>query len=324
MKYGIFSLLLMVTLFSSCNNDDNGTNLEVVPPRLLAEVAPENEEEIKEFLETHFYNYEEFQNPPADFDFKIKIDTIAGENADKDPLLGQMKSVAIKVSSSQLGLSEEENDIPFTYYYLIAREGKGPSPTIADSTFLRYEGMLLDRTRFDASESFLWQELPITVRGYGYGISHLNAASEDGLVVNPDGTFDFTDSGIGLIVIPSGLAYFSGRGPTGGLPQYANLIFQVEVGRIIEDTDSDNDGIPSILEDLNKNDYLFDDNTDLQSEIDSGFPTPFPNFRDSDDDGDGVSTLNEIKDANGNVVTAPPYPDSNNDGTPDYLDPDVN
>ncbi|MEX0312943.1 MAG: FKBP-type peptidyl-prolyl cis-trans isomerase [Allomuricauda sp.] len=322
MRYRIFILLITVALFSSCNNDDNGPGIEVVPPRLLADVAPENEAEIKEFLETHFYNYEEFANPPADFDFKIKIDTIAGDNADKDPLSEQVTPVTIEVSSSQLGLSEEENDIPFIYYYLIARDGEGPKPTAADSTFLRYEGMLLDGTKFDAAESFLWQELPVTIRGYGNGISNIKSASEDGLVVNPDGTFQFDDSGIGLIIIPSGLAYFQGTGPTGGLPSYSNLIFQVEVGRIIEDTDSDNDGIPSILEDLNKNGYLFDDNTDFQDEADAGFAIPFPNFRDADDDGDGVSTRNEITDDNGNIID--PYPDSNNDGTPDYLDPDVN
>ena len=56
MRYGIFVLVFAMALFSSCNNDDDGAGVEVVPPRLLAEVAPENDEEIKEFLETHFYN----------------------------------------------------------------------------------------------------------------------------------------------------------------------------------------------------------------------------------------------------------------------------
>jgi len=319
MKYGIFSLFSVVLLFS-CNNDDNGPSVKTVPPRLLSEVAPENDKEIKEFLETHFYNYEEFQNPPADFDYKIKIDTLSGNNADKESLWNQMTPVEVKVSSNQLGLSEEENDISHTYYYLIAREGKGAAPTVADSTFLSYEGQLLDGTKFIASGSFVWQELPFTERGYANGVSKIKAGTKAGLVVDNDGSFKYTDSGIGLIVMPSGLAYFSVGSP--GIPSYSSLIFSIEVGTFIADTDNDNDGIPSIKEDLNNNGYLFDDNTDVQSEIDAGLRVRFANFQDTDDDGDGVSTRNEITNENGEIVT--PYPDSNNDGTPDYLDPDIN
>ena len=319
MKYGKLVLLVIAASFLSCANDDNN-QIEVVPPRLLAEVAPENDEEIQEYLNTHFYNYEEFLSPPADFDYKIVVDTIAGANADKTPLADFVEERVIDVSSSQLGLTEEENDVPHTLYYLIARTGAGGNPTVADSVLVRYEGMLLDGTRFDASTSFLWQQLPFTIRGYGNGIDQINAASDTGEIVNPDGTFGFSDSGIGLIIMPSGLAYFAGGGPGGTIPAYANIVFQVEVGRLIEDTDSDNDGVPSILEDINGNGYLFDDNTD--SELEPAGTAGFPDFQDGDDDGDGVSTRSEITDDQGNIIF--PYPDSNNDGTPDYLDPDTN
>ncbi|SHH03800.1 FKBP-type peptidyl-prolyl cis-trans isomerase [Flagellimonas flava] len=323
MKNGFLAFLVTMVLCVSCNNDDNGPDLETVPPRLLAEVSPENDEEIQEYLRTHFYNYEEFDANPDALDIKIKIDTIAGANADKTPLADQVSSVTVQVSSSQLGLSEEENDIPHTLYYLVARDGKGVMPTVADSTFLRYEGMLLDGVKFDASESFIWQELPFFLRGYSNGISKLTSATNDGLVVNPDGTFQYNDSGIGLIIMPSGLAYFSGTGPSNTLPRYANLVFQVEVGRVIENTDSDNDGVPSIQEDVNGNGYLFDDNTDVDVESNSGLVTRFADFQDGDDDGDGVSTRNEItNDDTGEIIF--PYPDSDSDGTPDYLDPDTN
>ncbi len=318
MKYGKLVFLVIAASFLSCNNDDND-QIEVVPPRLLAEVAPENDEEIQEYLSTHFYNYEEFMSPPADFDYKIVIDTIAGANADKTPLADFVEEMTINVSSSQLGLTEEENDVPHTLYYLAAREGEGPAPTVADSVLLRYEGMLLDGNKFDASESYVWQVLPFTIRGYGNAITTISSASEGGVVVNPDGTFGFNDSGIGLMIMPSGLAYFAGGGPSGDLPQYSNLIFQVEVGRIIEDTDSDNDGVPSILEDINGNGYLFDDNTDSDTENIGG---AFADFQDGDDDGDGVSTRTEITDDAGNIIF--PYPDSDGDNIPDYLDSDTN
>ena len=110
----LLGLLLALGLLSACGNDD-GIVGEVVPPRLLAEVALENDAEIQEFLDTHFYNYEDFQEPIAmDFDFKIRIDTIAGENADKTPLSQQVISQVINVNSFEFGLSEEENDIPHT------------------------------------------------------------------------------------------------------------------------------------------------------------------------------------------------------------------
>lgn len=312
MKYGILVFMFVTVLFSSCSKDD-GPGVESVPPRLLAEVAPENDEEIREFLQTHFYNYEEFDTPPAGFDYKIKIDTIAGDNMDKTPLMDQVTSAVVKVSSYEFGLSEEENDISHTLYYLSAKSGSGERPTVADSVFVRYEGSLLDGTKFDASESFLWQELPFTLRGYANGIAKIESGTPDGLVVNTDGSFSYSNSGIGLVIMPSGLAYFSGTGPSGRLPRYANLVFAIELGTYVYDTDSDNDGVPSIQEDVNGNGYLFDDNTD-GNDI-------FADFQDGDDDGDGVSTRSEITDENGEIIF--PYPDADNDGVPDYLDPDT-
>ena len=312
MKYGILVFMFVAVLFSSCSKDD-GPGADSVPPRLLAEVAPENDEEIREFLQTHFYNYEEFMSPPVGFDYKIKIDTIAGDNMDKTPLMDQVTSSVVKVSSNEFGLSEEENDVSHTLYYLSAKTGSGQIPTVADSVFVRYEGMLLDGTKFDASETFLWQELPFTVRGYANGIAKIQSGTTDGLTVNNDGTFSYSNSGIGLVIMPSGLAYFSGTGSSGRLPRYANLVFAIELGNYIYDTDSDNDGVPSILEDVNGNGYLFDDNTD-GNDI-------FADFQDGDDDGDGVSTRSEITDGNGQIIF--PYPDADNDGVPDYLDPDT-
>ena len=108
------------------------------------------------------------------------------------------------------------------------------------------------------------------------------------------------------------MAYFN-NSPSSLIPSYSILMFKVELGLYVEDTDLDNDGIPSIEEDLNGNGYLYDDNTDEDT---------FSNFRDADDDGDGVSTKREISDDNGNIIK--PYPDKDGDGIPDYLDPDTN
>lgn len=313
MRYRIFvSLALAVTLFS-CKNDDDGSGVEEVPPSLLSDVAPEDDAEIKEFLNTHFYNYEDFETPPEGFDYKIVIDTIAGENADKDPMMEYAQSITVNVSSSHLGLSAGEEDVPHTLYYIEARRGGGGSPTFADSTLVRYQGSLLDGTLFDENQDFNWFEISgIAARGFADGLAQLYAGTPDQVTENGDGTYNIANSGIGLIIMPSGMAYFN-NSPSSLMPTYSILMFKVELGLYVEDTDNDNDGVPSIDEDLNGNGFLYDDNTDGDTSA---------NFRDIDDDGDGVTTRSEITDDDGNIIS--PYPDADGDGVPDYLDPDTN
>ena len=73
-------------------------------------------------------------------------------------------------------------------------------------------------------------------------------------------------------------------------------------------TDHDLDTISSIEEDLNRDNNLFNDDTDGDG---------IPNFQDIDDDNDGILTKDEY-DQNGDNVPD----DSDNDGIPDYLDSD--
>ncbi|PCJ96945.1 MAG: hypothetical protein COA50_06545 [Flavobacteriaceae bacterium] len=314
-KQIFYSFILLGTLVWSCKKDD-GSTVTVVPPKMLTEVVTDNADEIEAYINTHFYNYEEFLNPPANFDYIIDLDTIAGDNSDKTPLKEQMESLIINVSSSTFSGLEEEDNIPHTMYYLSVRDGvEGNSPTVADSTLLKYEGSLLNGDVFDGTGTYQWQYLPFFLRGYSNAISMLEAG--DDIVVNNDGTSTISNSGIGLMIFPSGLAYFNGS-PSGSIPQYSSLIFKVNLGLYVEDTDYDNDGIPSIMEDLNGDGNLNNDNTDVESEEDL-FSPAFPNHRDPDDDNDGTLTRDEIIiDGNGNIT----FPDTDGDGIPDYLDPD--
>lgn len=311
MRYGtIVSLVFAITLFS-CKNDDNGSGGTVVPPKLLSDVAPEDDAEIVEFLNTHFYNYEDFENEPEGFDYNIVIDTIAGENADKTPMMEFAQSVTINVSSSQLGLSAGEENVPHKLYYIEVQEGGSErSPTYADSTLIKYQGSLLNGTLFDENQDYVWFELPSSVRGFANGISQMKSGTPDGVIENADGTYSIANSGKGILIIPSGLGYFNVSRTS--IPMYSVLLFKVDLGLYVEDTDGDNDGVPSIEEDLNGNGFMFDDDTDEDG---------LPNFRDIDDDGDGVTTRREITDDNGVIIL--PYPDADNDGVPDFLDPDT-
>jgi len=71
--------------------------------------------------------------------------------------------------------------------------------------------------------------------------------------------------------------------------------------------DDDNDGVPNVYEDFNGDGDLSNDDVDLDG---------IANYLDNDDDGDGVFTIFEAQDADGNPL------DTDGDGDVDYLDND--
>ncbi|MCW5517307.1 FKBP-type peptidyl-prolyl cis-trans isomerase [Muriicola sp. Z0-33] len=311
----------VLIFFASCKKDDN-SDIEIVPPRTLSEVAVEDDAEIRAYLETHFYNYDEFDNPPAGFDFKIVLDTIEGSNADKTPLIDMVESSVISVSSDEFALTDEET-VSHTLYYLVAREGAGVFPTVADSTFVRYKGSLLDGSVFDGSfETPIWFDLaalqgPLQgARGFSEAMPNFKTGGN--IIDNGDGTFTVEEYGVGLMFLPSGLGFFNTAQT--GIEAYTPLIFSIDLFTYNE-ADHDNDGVPSIQEDVNGDGYLYNDNTDAQAEEDAGITLRFSDFLDQDDDQDGTLTRDEISDEDGNIIF--PYPDDDGDGTPNYLDPNV-
>ena len=52
---------------------------------------------IIEFMETHFYNYTDFENIGNNQTPELIIDTIAGDNINKTPISEQVKSIDIEV-----------------------------------------------------------------------------------------------------------------------------------------------------------------------------------------------------------------------------------
>lgn len=322
MKFkNVFLVAFLAIMVWSCNSDDNGFTIE--PPKALSEIVEQDKDSIVKYLETHFYNYEDFQDPPADFDYKIVLGEIEGENADKTPLIDMMETETVTVRSEEIGLSSGK-EVEHTFYYLVARQGVGEQAKTADSTYVRYEGLLLDNTIFDASTaSPRWFDLatlqaPLQgARGFSLGTQFLKAGraiTDDD--INDDGTFEVSDYGVGMIIFPSALGYYNNA--TGSISAYSPLIFKIDL-IAVNNADHDNDGIPSYLEDLNGNGYLFDDNSDLKSENSSTSIATTPDYLDTDDDNDGILTRDEISDEDGNIIL--PYPDADGDGIPNYLDP---
>ena len=283
-------------IFSCSSDDDTGGPLELRDPE---EVRDENLLQIESFLETHFYRFED--NPQNPNFQNIVFDTIAGDNANEEPII-----------NSQFLKSKQvfQQDVEFKLYYLKFREGAESSrqPTFADSVLVTYRGFsLFENQTFDGSPNPIWFDLTNNIRGFYEVMDEFRGSTS--FQENPDGTISFDDNfGIGTVFIPSGIAYYSAPPSGSGIAAYEPIVFNIQLYRSIE-ADHDQDGVPSWMEDLNNNRRLTDDDTDEDN---------IPNFVDVNDDGDGTLTEDEIEfDADGNLI----LPDSNGNGTPDYLDP---
>ena len=183
---------------------------------------------------------------------------------------------------------------------MILREGIGDSPTVADSVYVKYKGMLLDRQVFDQRKTPVWLQALNVVRGFQEFVPKLKRGN---ININADGTYTFSNFGIGFIIMPSGLGYYNGG--TQNIQQYSPLIFQIEM-ITLNRTDHDNDTILTIFEDLNNDSNFNNDDTDGDQ---------LANYLDADDDNDGVLTKDEY-DVDGDGVAD----DTDGDGIPDYLD----
>lgn len=285
----------MISVTLSCKKDDDG--LDLIPPRDRGVEADSAQAEIEKFLTENYYNYEEFQTPPEGFDFKIRIDTIPKGNTTLTPLIEQVSFKEVK--------DRFDESVTYKFYYLKVNEGGGKTPHFSDEVVLSYNGTLLNAEQFDNANIPTRLDLTDVIHAFSEGMVEFKGA--ESTITNPDGSLSFSNYGIGAIFVPSGMGYF--QNPRGVIGQYDQLIFTFQLynSRVL---DHDGDGIPSYMEDLNKNNYVLDDNTDNDRMF---------NYADNDDDGDGRLTRNEIEiDSQGNIT----FPDKNNDGEPDYLDKD--
>lgn len=294
-------LLLFLTVISiSCGNDDEVQSVQI---RDRSEEAIIAQEDIEAFLQTHFYNYEDFQNPPEGFNFDIIIDSIAGDNANKIPLIEQVSFKTVK--------DRQEEDLTYKLYYLKVIEGVGDSPEFPDIAIVSYEGRLFNGQLFDSSTVPISFDLTNVIDGFQDGLIEFNGAGE--IIKNNDGTLSFEGFGVGAVFIPSGIGYFNIPPEGTGISSYEQIYFTFKMFEA-DKGDQDNDGVLSIYEDRNSDRLEENDDTDGDG---------LPNFADNDDDGDGTLTIDEIRDENGNVITDPAlFPDADGDGTPDYLDSD--
>ncbi|HKO78214.1 MAG TPA: FKBP-type peptidyl-prolyl cis-trans isomerase, partial [Flavobacterium sp.] len=298
-------------------------NVEVTPPKPYAEQYPKDIDSIEKYLKTN-YIYEVVNKPglPEDQDVIIK----------KIPDGGTQPSLWSYLNNPNLPRLTSRNvsahDITYKVYTLLIREGVkggdkatgGEYPCNVDAVFAGYKGTLLNGTVFDSSNNGQVQyNLDGTahdggtgvIRGWSEGFPQFKTGW---LSSNDDGTIKYSDFGVGVMFLPSGLGYYSVAQES--VPAYSPLVFSIKLYEL-KRFDHDLDGIPSFQEDLNGDRYM---NTFLSGVVnpDDTDGDGIPNFNDFDDDGDNYATRGEIKDVNGDYYAFDKIPDcSGNQTNPD-------
>ena len=234
----IFLLLLIgVVLMYSCDADNN-TFANPFLDINYEELAITDNDSIVKFLQNNYYD--------------VSVDSI------KTLVDGQ---ISLFDDTKLDSISVLENKIDHTLYIYTIEEGQ-PSPvkgnpTVMDSVFVKYSGRAIlesdvSTTNFDINETGIWFTLSAVVKGWKFGITNFLSGElkkdANGGVFN--GPITYLNTGKGFLFIPSGLGY-----PSSSAANYSNslvdrnLLFYIDLLDIVEDTDHDNDGVPSIQED---------------------------------------------------------------------------
>lgn len=338
-----FSILLvfLFTVVTSCKSDDDKGTTFVEADRTEQQVK--DRDSLLLYLSTHYYNSGFFETGSNHKYTDIIIDVLADGEVVPDDHTLLLDAVTTHTT--------EYLEVTYEYYVLNIYQGGGDdSPTFVDQIRVRYEGSSVNDALegnyevFDSSVTPVDLNLQIggfvttsVIKAWQLVLPSFNVSSS--YEIDEEGIFSFVDPGLGVMFVPSGLGYFSGS-TTGS--SYDNLIFKFELLQY-QAEDHDRDGIPSYIEDLDGNFDVVNDDSDEDGT---------PNFVDIDDDGDLVLTIDELIPTTYTVNTTdaiPNYPvlaanefeisrvkigdiitiktvtiaDSNGDGTPDYLDPNI-
>ena len=330
-KYYFILLVATISLFS-CSKNDNAVS---EPLRDYSVQYATDLTDIEEYLQTYYITVTE--HPGFQDDQDVVFTKIP--DGGTQPAIWSYKDNAgfPKLLSRDVNL----HDITYKLYYLVLREGVGQSPCNVDGVLASYRGDYLERqavsnvTTLTANQfeevknPQTFMSLYSAIPGKGETFPKFKTGT---YTSNPDGTVSYNDFGAGVIFIPSGLGYYA----TGynAVPSYAPLVFSFKLFEIRRSDIDLNigaeflspDGIPSYLEDLNGDGYVYDYRNTIY------YPTAptvnpddtdgdgIPDFLDIDDDGDNYTTKLEIK----NPATGIAYPFADipicTSGKKNYLD----
>ncbi|WP_413999037.1 FKBP-type peptidyl-prolyl cis-trans isomerase [Flavobacterium sp. W1B] len=300
-----FYFILSITTLSLFSCSKNTDNTEITPPRDYSVQYATDLADIETYLKENYIDI------TADQDVTIT----------KIPVGGTQASIMSYLNSPTfpklLSRDAKFHDITYKLYYLVLSEGTGEKPSNADGVFAAYKGEYLSSKTTDGvttiSSTFFEQSnnpqqvlsLQSVISGWSEVFPQFRTGSYSS---NTDGTVSYSGFGAGVMFIPSGLGYFASG--SASIPAYSPLVFSFKLFEI-QRLDQDGDGIPSYLEDLDGDGYIYDYRNTINFPTKPATANPddtdgdgIPDFLDVDDDGDGFSTKIEIKDP----VTGLPYP----------------
>ena len=305
-KIGLYILCLTIG-FVSCKKDDPASTVTIVL-RDRAEQQVADMDSLNNYLATHYYNSSELASIS---DPGIK-DLIFTKLLDGELVPDGYTLLRDAVGLEKKSINFEDTDYEF-YVFTLNQGGGSDTPTFADNVRVLYEGFTLDDTVFDNAVNPVTFDLTSLIPGWRKVLPGSFFTAES-FVDNNDGTVNYLNRGVGVMFLPSGLAYFSNATP--GISSYSSIIFKFELLKMSQN-DHDSDGIPSYLGDLDGDSEFTVNYTNLKDTTDDdtdGDGTP--NYADSDDDNDGILTINEDINKDGD----PRNDDSNGNGIPNYLD----
>lgn len=309
-------ILCVIVGFVSCRKDDGGVDATALDERDRAEQQVIDKDSLLGYFETHYYNSSVFAgnlNPSI-------IDLVISKLADGETVPADHTLLMDVIETRNTVYFE----VDYEYYILRLNQGGGEDrPHFTDDVRVNFSGNTLDEFIFDSSVNPIDFDLATLVSGWGRVLREFNVA--ESYVENGDGTISFTNAGVGVMFLPSGLGFFS-SGPS-SIPIYSPLVFRFDLFQT-EVNDHDLDGVPSYLEDLDGDLDITNHDTDENG---------VQNYLDADDDGDGTLTIEEdLEDIDPNVDSNgdgildndfdgdgdPTNDDTDGDGIPNYLDID--
>ena len=318
-NYSVLVVILFLSILSCKKEDDNFTP---VPERDRTEQQVVDRDSLLGYLETHYYNSFVFETAGDHTISELVVTELPQDEEGNYLDLPNPGDNTLLIDAIETR-STTYVDVVYEYYILILNQGGGVSPNFTDDVRLNYSGNTQDEDIFDSTVNPTDFDLINLIPGWRNVLPEFNTAISH--VINADGTVTYSNYGLGMMFLPSGLAYFSAA--PSGVATYANLIFKFELYQT-EENDHDSDGVPTYIEDYDLDGNIFTDDTDGDD---------IPNFLDADDDGDGTLTIDEDlepdtdleddRDNDGDPTNDigdgdPTNDDTDNDGTPNYLDTD--
>ena len=287
----IFSLAVIVTLFSCAKDDDN----PISKPRDYTEQYAKDIDSIDKFIDTHSMTVDANYNVTFT---KITAESPPGTLNIRDEYEDELQFKTV---------TNEAHGVDYKLYYIVLNEGstEGKHPTIVDSVHVSYRGVeTIEGTQFDYAPNPRWFKLDeLGVAAWGEIFPYFRTGIYDPeLGQNPGpNPVTFSDYGAGVMFVPSGMGYYNSS--EGTLAAYSNLVFSFKLYEL-NYRDHDGDGILSKDEVPLDADFLYDPqdyNSDKEYPLGNG--DGIPNYLDVDDDNDRVLTKNELKKPDGTYHT---------------------